>query len=254
MPGKVLETALSRLIQRKWSLLHFIVYAPNIIQCKDCSAVAYYCESCCVNIHETVLFHMPNIWKCLSSPDLKNMGMIKQLIREIFETRVGSYYVPFKNKNIVSLKRQGHDCVSAYNKELLWLTEDIGVQHKVLMEFCKCEKEAVTVIRYGMWPSSPDIPKVIFQRELVEMATVKDVYRVLVGDSANEYRYHRTIFGNGMHTVENLDFAKCPACSEARQMFVYMRVSGRVMLVSGQMFVYMLVSGRVILVSGRVDA
>lgn len=38
----------------------------EIIRCLDCSAVAYYCFQCNEDIHSTVLFHVPNIWKVSS--------------------------------------------------------------------------------------------------------------------------------------------------------------------------------------------
>ncbi|XP_033734341.1 uncharacterized protein LOC117323311 [Pecten maximus] len=39
----------------------------EIIRCKDCSHLAYYCQPCCDEIHATVLFHAPSIWKVHSS-------------------------------------------------------------------------------------------------------------------------------------------------------------------------------------------
>jgi hypothetical protein len=37
----------------------------NIIICRDCSSMAYYCEPCFRLLHKSVLFHTPQIWKVL---------------------------------------------------------------------------------------------------------------------------------------------------------------------------------------------
>ncbi|KAL3885500.1 hypothetical protein ACJMK2_025553 [Sinanodonta woodiana] len=35
----------------------------EIIRCLDCSTFAYYCPMCCNEVHQTVLFHTPQLWK-----------------------------------------------------------------------------------------------------------------------------------------------------------------------------------------------
>lgn len=40
------------------------------------------------------------------------------------------------------------------------------------MQFCRCEKEAVTIVRYGFWPATPDLPKVAFEIDFMELSTV----------------------------------------------------------------------------------
>lgn len=40
------------------------------------------------------------------------------------------------------------------------------------MKFCKCEMESVTLVRYRLWPSTPEAPRVAFDVKLMEMAVV----------------------------------------------------------------------------------
>lgn len=40
------------------------------------------------------------------------------------------------------------------------------------MQFCKCEMESVTLVRYRLWPSSPEVPRVAFDFKLMELAVV----------------------------------------------------------------------------------
>ena len=40
------------------------------------------------------------------------------------------------------------------------------------MHFCSCEKEAITITRYGFWPATPEQPKVAFEIDFMELATV----------------------------------------------------------------------------------
>lgn len=43
-----------------------------------------------------------------------------------------------------------------------------GFQHQVLGTFCKCEPEAVTLVRYNMWPATPKNPTLAIHRDLME--------------------------------------------------------------------------------------
>lgn len=40
------------------------------------------------------------------------------------------------------------------------------------MQFCKCEMESVTLVRFRLWPSSPEVPRVAFDFKLMELAVV----------------------------------------------------------------------------------
>ena len=43
-----------------------------------------------------------------------------------------------------------------------------GFQHEVLAAFCKCEPEAVTLVRYNMWPATPKNPTLAIHQQLLE--------------------------------------------------------------------------------------
>lgn len=40
------------------------------------------------------------------------------------------------------------------------------------MQFCKCEMESVALVRYRLWPSSSESPRVAFDFKLMELAVV----------------------------------------------------------------------------------
>jgi len=44
----------------------------------------------------------------------------------------------------------------------------MGRQHDVLVMFCQCEPEPVTLVRLRLWPSSPKTPRVAFCMGLME--------------------------------------------------------------------------------------
>lgn len=42
-----------------------------------------------------------------------------------------------------------------------------GRQHLRTVEFCSCEEEAVTLLQFDLWPSSPKHPRLAFHIELL---------------------------------------------------------------------------------------
>ena len=42
-----------------------------------------------------------------------------------------------------------------------------GRQHMRTVQFCACEEEAVTLLQYDLWPSSPKHPRLAFHIELL---------------------------------------------------------------------------------------
>ncbi|KAL3868130.1 hypothetical protein ACJMK2_040966 [Sinanodonta woodiana] len=119
----------------------------EIIRCLDCSTFAYYCPMCCNEVHQTVLFHTPQLWK-------------------------GRLFVPFVTRSEDILRRKDHEvCTSSYLR-FLCVIDFKGTQHRVKVQFCHCEKEAVTILRYGLWPATPELPKVAIHIDLMEQATM----------------------------------------------------------------------------------
>ena len=54
------------------------------------------------------------------------------------------------------------------NEGLLCVCVCTGFQHEVLAAFCKCEPEAVTLVRYNMWPATPKNPTLAIHQQLLE--------------------------------------------------------------------------------------
>ena len=47
------------------------------------------------------------------------------------------------------------------------LVDFIGRQHLRNIEFCTCEEEAETLLKYNLWPSSPKHPRLAFHVDLL---------------------------------------------------------------------------------------
>lgn len=43
-----------------------------------------------------------------------------------------------------------------------------GIQHHLMVSFCACEHEAVTLLRMKLWPATPQQPSLAFQFELLD--------------------------------------------------------------------------------------
>ena len=48
----------------------------------------------------------------------------------------------------------------------------LGRRHSILLDFCRCESEALRCIRYGLWPSSPTSPLVAFVLPLMQLQRI----------------------------------------------------------------------------------
>lgn len=123
-----------------------------------------------------------------------------------------------------------------------------GRQHLVQMEFCRHEKDALTVVKNGLWPSSTKRPRVAFTMALMELcvelqvnarlslhaicAALKqaqtsrpllppalpslNLYRVLSAESFNEYRYQRTKLLN-LSSAPGFELSCCIPCDKVMQ-------------------------------------
>ena len=64
--------------------------------------------------------------------------------------------------------RCNHHCDSQYVRDLT-VVDIKGRQHDVLITFCHCEAEPVTLVRFKLWPASPKSPRVAFQMTLMDL-------------------------------------------------------------------------------------
>ncbi|KAK6321231.1 hypothetical protein J4Q44_G00082070 [Coregonus suidteri] len=118
-------------------------------------------------------------------------------------------------------RQDDHDCHSQYNR-LLIVVDVRGRAHDVWLQFCSCELEPVTLIRYRLWPATPHLPQTAISVDLLhqiaalqlECGTVK-LYRKLTNESFEEFKHWQF----ERETVRKLapltsDRTKCPLCPQ----------------------------------------
>lgn len=161
----------------------------------------------------------------------------------IFEVWKNEAYLCFCPKTL-PWTLPGHNCSTVYFKQMV-VVDDKGRQHVRSIQFCKCECEAVRLIKFRLWPASPKYPKVAFHFDfmfwlcglMIENAVsvrsfcnaleartskhfktyinqpIKDLYKLLIAETSDEFRhfFYKT---ENVHTIcEGLDDgSSCPAC------------------------------------------
>ncbi|XP_014669631.1 PREDICTED: uncharacterized protein LOC106810710 [Priapulus caudatus] len=186
------------------------------IRCTDCSYSSNYCTGCFETAHLHLKLHVAYYWK---------NGMF---------TRYDTNRVEVWNCDV------DHICSSGYPK-VVTVVDARGRQHSVQLTVCSCNSAAVTMLRYGLWPSTPTNPQVAFTIELMELLRllvlecqvsvkgfcevlmlygaedplanndIRDIYRTLQGGCFEEYRNlwrearYPTAAGGD-------DGTTCPAC------------------------------------------
>ncbi|XP_070191714.1 uncharacterized protein [Littorina saxatilis] len=192
----------------------------DIIRCWDCGPMVFLCHNCSSNIHRTVMFHKPYIWK---------------------EDKM--YWPVQEVPHLKQLPRHICDNVSTID---IVVFDAHGVSQDVRMDICPDEGVAVTMLQYGLWPATPCNPRTAFSLQLLELCvcmqlhgslsvqafansiqeldllmgiktaakTKPDLYRNLIG-AINEYRYHRTqVTREGR--LADVDVHSCGVCEEDR--------------------------------------
>ncbi|XP_064384583.1 uncharacterized protein LOC135333546 isoform X3 [Halichondria panicea] len=135
-----------------------------------------------------------------------------------------------------------HCCCTTYIKEVVCL-DPKGFQHCVCVTFCKCEPEAVTLVRHNMWPATPATPTLAFHQDLLlwmeslllegcigvdafcrslEYKIGRDIskqlrkiYPVMI-DAFEEYRFNRYQLDCLLFLSPDLNTtAICPACPQS---------------------------------------
>ena len=80
-------------------------------------------------------------------------------------------YIPYIKLKTAPICRTNHHCNSKRRRNSIVVASN-GLQHQELIEFCDCEAEGATLVRYGLWPASTDHPQVAFQLSLLELQRV----------------------------------------------------------------------------------
>ena len=150
--------------------------------CADCGPSAVYCEDCteAVHLHQNI-FHYPQLWK-VRNVLLNNSYSIAGPTNSYFSCTQDGKFQQFVFKNPRVLK-VNHTCLGEYVKKMVCIDQNgrelfpsiivlitknnIGFQHLVNTSFCSCEPEAVTLVRYGLWPATPTNPCLAFHQGLL---------------------------------------------------------------------------------------
>ncbi|XP_078659031.1 uncharacterized protein LOC144904191 isoform X1 [Branchiostoma floridae x Branchiostoma belcheri] len=184
----------------------------SLYRCMDCGPTATFCIECLKQQHGNSL-HLPEVWKdhCFQPMlDICNF-----------------------------LHRVDHpSCPSSYYREVR-VFDDSGRLRFVHINFCKCEPELVSLVRYGLWGASEN-PQTAFAVSLLEwlvilgnechvsvegfcnsirwknnlsLPEVNSLYRSLVGEPISEFRqffYRKSTLTDLSPSLD--DGTICPAC------------------------------------------
>ncbi|XP_071180734.1 uncharacterized protein [Mytilus edulis] len=139
------------------------------------------------------------------------------------------------------------DCERSYLKELV-IVDEKGRQHLRTVQFCTCEEEAETLLRFNLWASSPKHPRLAFHIDLLrwlngllleckvsaqgfcealkarqpklykELVTQegKQIYKTLINETIHQFRQYIYQMDYCTDLFPDLDDGcSCPACFEA---------------------------------------
>ncbi|XP_066300346.1 uncharacterized protein [Branchiostoma lanceolatum] len=187
-----------------------------IYRCLDCGPMATFCVECLRQQHRNSL-HLPEVWKD---------GCFQPV------TSVCN-----------SLNREDHAASCpwrTYHKEVR-VFDNAGRIRFMTIQFCKCEAELCTLLRYGLWGASEN-PQTAFSVVLLEwlvglskechisvdgfcksvrwinnlsLPEVNSLYRSLVGEPISEFRhlmYRKTTLTDLSPSMD--DGTSCAACSK----------------------------------------
>lgn len=68
---------------------------------------------------------------------------------------------------VTVMKRHGHHCGTEYSR-CVTIVDIKGRQHEAVVECCSCELPSVTLVRHGLWPSSPLKPNLAFRMDVMD--------------------------------------------------------------------------------------
>lgn len=113
----------------------------NIVRCSRCFGAggvpSHLCKDCFLKSHKHLL-HIPDVWS-----DTKED---KIFLKE--DLRPGIFKLSERPGHL------HHECSSKKPLRTVTVVDEEGYHHSVQFEFCKCEAEGVTMVRYGFWPLS----------------------------------------------------------------------------------------------------
>ncbi|XP_061592259.1 uncharacterized protein LOC133457248 isoform X2 [Cololabis saira] len=185
-------------------------------RCMDCGSEAYFCATCVQKVHQTTaVVHVLERWEA---------GEFQQSIPDGF---------------CWNWSRKDHDCEMSYHR-VLKVFDCQGRCHDVSIQFCSCETEVATLLRYSLWPATVKRPQSAVSTKLMDMicrlqlecgvslkaictaiqqsslsSECQDLYRHLVKESYEEYRHLRYQMTTLRHLGADVtDGAQCPICPQ----------------------------------------
>ncbi|XP_071150238.1 uncharacterized protein [Mytilus edulis] len=202
------------------------VESIDLYRCLDCALWITTCQSCMTKSHSFPHLHTIEKW------------MHGTFIECPLNSKVW--------------KRTDHACESNYQKELV-IVDDKDRQHLRHVQFCSCEQEPITLLRFNLWPASPKHPRLAFHVQLLMLlngllleshvlvksfcavltarhskhnafyATKErqDLYKILMKETIQEFRHLLYKKEHPKHLCEKLDDGtECPACYNVTQPIV----------------------------------
>ncbi|XP_052086482.1 uncharacterized protein LOC127723773 [Mytilus californianus] len=196
-------------------------------QCNIDTTDLYRCIDC-INYHATCL---PCLEKRHEFPHL-----------HIFEKWMHGTFIGFSCPTPVWEDGSHQECSTSYQKDIV-VVDDKGRQHMRTIEFCACEEEAVTLLQYDLWPSSPKHPRLAFHIDLLRWLNGlllecqvsakgfcealkarqpklckflvtkegKEIYKLLINETIHQFR--QFLYCMDYPTDADLDNGcSCPAC------------------------------------------
>ncbi|XP_038050149.1 uncharacterized protein LOC119723516 [Patiria miniata] len=189
------------------------VHCEEQYLCKDCSPHIVRCTECTRAVHQNnSLLHKPE----------------KYVDGELQPVQL-----------IILYRRQNHTCISSYTKQMQ-VYDALGRIHESQFAFCRCEAEAVTLVRHHFWPSTPHSPRSAIHLDLMDLLVFllleartslhascqtlrwkngltaeecSTLYRVLHNETFEEYRHFKYQVSSLQVVSPSLDDGTaCPAC------------------------------------------
>ncbi|XP_028983462.1 uncharacterized protein LOC114842115 [Betta splendens] len=158
-------------------------------RCLECSSTNMFCETCITKTHRNSL-HLPEKWN-----------------KTLYVTS------PLE----LALRLPGEHCSHAVYARDMKIFVNTGQLCSFSVTLCTCEPETCTLLRYGIWPATPERPQTAFSIALLELfhylsmecqvsvegfcnmlrwknnlslSEVNMLYRALVGESISQFRHH----------------------------------------------------------------
>ncbi|XP_038077191.1 uncharacterized protein LOC119745009 [Patiria miniata] len=112
----------------------------DLVRCLDCGPGVTRCIDCTLSYHkESHLLHKPEL---------------------VLETGVSPF--PLRSR----FERKNHQCFTTHTKSIQ-IFDEKGRLHNCWFTSCACEAPSATLLRWNLWPATPEKPRLAFHEELL---------------------------------------------------------------------------------------